>query len=107
LHAEESLQWTGGGVEEEDQRWPLWVATALLGMSTGGAWLSEDVTMMAVSDWDYESAGRVLTGQGETRPHLGEDSLAGCETLRNKVSAGVTSLPRGSPVNCHHSRAPF
>ena len=55
----------GWTVEEEDQRWPLWDATPLLGMSIVGAWLSEDVTMMAMSDWDCVSAGRVLTGQGE------------------------------------------
>ncbi len=61
--------------------------------------LSDAVSMMPKNDWFHGSGQRSLTAHGETPPHLGEETVAGCEMLLNKVIPRVilrpvTRLPR-------------
>lgn len=60
-------------------------------------WLSDAVSMMAKNDWFHGFGQCSLTAQGETLPHLGEEAVAGCEMLLNKVISRVTVRPVTHP----------
>lgn len=60
--------------------------------------LSDAVAMMPENDWFHGSGRCSLTARGGgTLPHLGEETLAGCEMLVNKVIARVTVRPCQPP----------
>lgn len=74
---------------------PLW-SPADNGHRGGRPWrprLSDAVSMMPKNDWFHGSGQCSLTARGEILPHLGEETLAGCEMLLNKVIPRVTVRP--------------
>lgn len=59
--------------------------------------LSNAVSMMPKNDWFHGSGQCSLTAQGESRLHLGEETLAACEMLLNRVIARVIVWPVTPP----------
>lgn len=59
--------------------------------------LSNAVSMMPKNDWFHGSGQCSLAAQGESRLHLGEETLAACEMLLNRVIARVIVWPVTPP----------